>query len=219
MGGGGARIPPLTGKTNFADTKPDSMAPIRITQLEIHQIGPFGDLTLDFPPKPAGMEDKAEIHILTGENGTGKTTVLEMLAAVFRPEYDFRKGRYLDDRSYFCFKSDDTILRYVREGLYHPEKGNSLTRAVVSYQQSSFPGFNIPYSIASFAYSGLRSLSEVHIEGISEIKEHPFKDALDFKKSVSPQLLLQWIANTIASEAIAKTTNPMQPAIAPAVAR
>lgn len=35
------------------------MSMLRITQLEMQQIGPFGDLTLEFPEKPKGMEDKA----------------------------------------------------------------------------------------------------------------------------------------------------------------
>ena len=56
-----------------------NMENFRISGLEIENIGPFGHLKLDFPEKPAGSSDRAEIHILTGENGTGKTTLLEMM--------------------------------------------------------------------------------------------------------------------------------------------
>ena len=56
------------------------MQPMRVAKLEIHHVGPFGDLVLNFLEKPAGIENKAEIHILTGENGTGKTTILEVMA-------------------------------------------------------------------------------------------------------------------------------------------
>ena len=49
-----------------------------IRRLEVSQIGPFAQLGMTFPDKPT--QDKAEIHILTGENGTGKSTVLQMLA-------------------------------------------------------------------------------------------------------------------------------------------
>ena len=55
------------------------MTPFRISKLDINNIGPFGNLVLDFPEKPVAMRDKAEIHILTGENGTGKSTVLKIL--------------------------------------------------------------------------------------------------------------------------------------------
>lgn len=54
---------------------------MRITRLEAQGIGPFEDLNIEFKPKPNGMEDKAEIHILTGENGTGKSTILMLLAS------------------------------------------------------------------------------------------------------------------------------------------
>ncbi len=39
------------------------MKPFRISQLEIQNIGSFGDLTLDFPKKPESVKGKAEIHI------------------------------------------------------------------------------------------------------------------------------------------------------------
>lgn len=54
---------------------------MRITGIEAKNIGPFEDLNIKFKPKPAGMENKAEIHILTGENGTGKSTILMALAS------------------------------------------------------------------------------------------------------------------------------------------
>ena len=54
------------------------MENFRIESLEISQVGVFNNLKIDFPEKKnTGL---AEIHILTGENGTGKTTILEMLA-------------------------------------------------------------------------------------------------------------------------------------------
>ena len=54
------------------------MENFRIESLEISQVGVFNHLKIDFPEKKnTGL---AEIHILTGENGTGKTTILEMLA-------------------------------------------------------------------------------------------------------------------------------------------
>ena len=54
---------------------------MRLERLYLREIGPFDELTLDLGPRaPAG---KADIHVLTGENGTGKTTVLMALAALF----------------------------------------------------------------------------------------------------------------------------------------
>jgi predicted ATP-binding protein involved in virulence len=53
---------------------------MRITKIHLQNIGVFEDTTIAFPEKTD--PDKAEIHILTGENGTGKSTVLYGLSAV-----------------------------------------------------------------------------------------------------------------------------------------
>ena len=54
------------------------MENFRIERLQIAQIGPFKDIDINFRPKKE--IDKAEIHILTGGNGTGKSTVLQCLS-------------------------------------------------------------------------------------------------------------------------------------------
>ena len=53
------------------------MEDLRITGLTLNNVGVFERLELSFKKKP--LKDKAEIHIFTGENGTGKTTLLEAL--------------------------------------------------------------------------------------------------------------------------------------------
>jgi predicted ATP-binding protein involved in virulence len=51
---------------------------MKIRSLTLKHIGVFEDETINFPEKKE--KDKAEIHILTGQNGTGKTTILQALA-------------------------------------------------------------------------------------------------------------------------------------------
>ncbi len=52
---------------------------MKIRSLTLKHIGVFEDETIVFPEKKE--KDKAEIHILTGQNGTGKTTILQALAS------------------------------------------------------------------------------------------------------------------------------------------
>ncbi|MEY4540470.1 MAG: hypothetical protein RLZZ306_2227 [Bacteroidota bacterium] len=52
---------------------------MKIRSLTLKHIGVFEDETIVFPEKKD--KDKAEIHILTGQNGTGKTTILQALAS------------------------------------------------------------------------------------------------------------------------------------------
>ena len=43
---------------------------------------PFGEFRIDFPVVENKPEDLAEVHLLTGVNGTGKTRLLAVLAAM-----------------------------------------------------------------------------------------------------------------------------------------
>lgn len=189
------------------------MSMLRITQLELQQIGPFGDLTLEFPEKPIGMEDKAEIHILTGENGTGKSTVLKAISMlvsqeasnkeIFRlsgkkePRLNLQLGTHrvqLPVRSKFDFQDQEVTLvtvptsKIIEKTFLFPIK---------NYPKSSF-------GIAFFAYSGHRHFDHVSITGIKEIETNPLENVLDFRQAVNPENILQWVANNIAGSFIAQ---------------
>ncbi|MFN8395530.1 MAG: AAA family ATPase [Bacteroidia bacterium] len=64
---------------------------LSIRRLELHQVGPFKDLVLEFPCKREEDRDRAEVHIFVGENGTGKTTLLEAMTA-FEGWYGWTEG-------------------------------------------------------------------------------------------------------------------------------
>jgi predicted ATP-binding protein involved in virulence len=53
---------------------------MKIRKLQLKNIGVFDDEEIIFKTCPEG---KAEIHIFTGENGSGKTTILQALASTF----------------------------------------------------------------------------------------------------------------------------------------
>ena len=85
------------------------MENFRIESLEINKIGAFEHIKMDFPKKTD--PEKAEIHILTGENGTGKTTVLEVLVESFEIKSEQRKvnlyKKILSEDSNFIIKYKD----------------------------------------------------------------------------------------------------------------
>lgn len=62
---------------------------MKIRSLTLKNIGVFEDETISFPEKQD--KDIAEIHILTGQNGTGKTTILQALASgvITSPPFSF----------------------------------------------------------------------------------------------------------------------------------
>lgn len=186
---------------------------LRITKLEMQQIGPFGDLTLEFPEKPKGMEDKAEIHILTGENGTGKSTVLEMLAALIQFVQYRNIVSKVRDKDFFSVKLK---LSNQEEALIFKNPNENSAKSIPASVQKYIKAFDnhnqIPFGIAFFAYSGHRFFDHVSITGIKEIKSHPFENALDFRQSVNPENILQWVANNIAGSFIAQGRGETQQA-------
>jgi predicted ATP-binding protein involved in virulence len=174
---------------------------LRVQQIEISQVGPFGNLILNFQqnPKPG----KAEIHILTGENGTGKTTILELLAGCFNkrtPDTFQSKSRNSASKVKITFDDHSFLPSDRIFSSQNPE--SERPRIVTNYLEKGAKSDSI-YSFVLFAYSGYRQVSNAQINGIQEINEHPLNGALQFQRASEPQILLQWIANTIAAEAIA----------------
>jgi predicted ATP-binding protein involved in virulence len=191
------------------------MTPFRISKLEINNIGAFGNLVLDFPEKPASMRDKAEIHILTGENGTGKSTILEILVgSLSKGGYlSNSKNRYSDEQSNHIttFKID---WRDIMSKWYHANNhfnGSNYwhnIKNIREYWEEIDKGlYDGKFSTAFFAYSGYRRVGQVDINAIQELQSHPFNDVLNFQNSINPQIILQWIANVISKEALAKSQN------------
>ncbi len=56
---------------------------MRIEGLQLKNIGVFKDVEMEFPKCPEGQ---AEIHIFTGVNGSGKSTILKALACGFEED-------------------------------------------------------------------------------------------------------------------------------------
>lgn len=54
---------------------------MRIESVRLRDVGPFKDSTVEFPEGTDA--DRADVHLLVGENGTGKTTLLRALGAAF----------------------------------------------------------------------------------------------------------------------------------------
>ena len=186
------------------------MKPFRISKLEINNIGPFGNLVLDFPEKPASARDKAEIHILTGENGTGKSTVLEILTVGLQKVSDvlYGKSRFDDSQSFFelSFNNQEKSRWNSERGRFSTKNWTVLT--VLKQYQDNYKSwrkqsFYAPFSIAFFTYSGYRKFAQADISDIRELTHNPFKSALDFQTSINHQWFIQWIANTITKEILA----------------
>ncbi len=179
---------------------------MRISQLEVKNIGPFESETIDF--KRPKKNDRADIHILTGVNGSGKSTILYALAGAFNFFAVQNRFRYQNEQSYIKIQVDDNLEQIIvhdengRLSYPSPPKSIDDYARLVHHTRVVNPQTK-KLDFAVFAYSGDRSLSSANIKGIVELDENPLDLSLNFRNTVTSQILLQWIANNKAKSSFA----------------
>jgi predicted ATP-binding protein involved in virulence len=191
---------------------------MRITRLELKNVGVFDEQVINFRPK--GDPDKAEVHILTGVNGSGKSTVLFALASTFVIAHQLleKRFRYTDNRSQIaitCSNSGDHL--YLQRLGYDESRGFRYLAddQLFQHYRRSLKGEwqtvqNREFAFAAFAYSGARTLSSSTIEAIKELTTNPLLNTLNFFNPVDSEQLIQWIINTKAKIAFARQDNQLE---------
>ncbi len=181
------------------------MENFRIESLEINKIGAFEHLKMDFPKKTD--PEKAEIHILTGENGTGKSTILEALAEIGKYKIDNFEQSILVNK--LDLDSEIHVTTY-------PEKystiltlddiaQNHISKYIIGKDIQTKIDERFGVSFALFAYSGYRRVNSSKMITIDKVNfsfPDALHDALSFDNSINTDKLTQWIGSAIAQEAL-----------------
>ncbi|MCC7222344.1 MAG: AAA family ATPase [Chitinophagales bacterium] len=207
---------------------------MRITSINLKNIGVFTDTRIDFQPCP--VEGKAEIHIFTGTNGSGKSTVLKALAAAFE------QVATIPDNSLVCPTDTNNLTKYMRT------KGES-SSATVCIEEKEKPYcityHNCPhgqphihltsnepesikigrlalamnYSITGkvftsslFAYSGYRSINFSNNRvGMIQNSRNPLYQSLEFIKEPNAAYTIEnWIKASLLKRAYAEREELVQ---------
>ena len=214
-----------------------SRVPYRLEGLELFEVGVFQHVCFDFKPIESLKADakKAEIHLLTGSNGSGKSTILYAISDIFRePSTDYLSSqKFATNNSYVSFKFEGLAGLLARKevkarsvfgeyqrfysdsnrGLYWGYDVSEWYSKIILYKEwaSQYDPKNIgsqnKFPFAVFTYSGLRNVQQTEIGAIQAITNSPFEHALSFENSIRPQLILQWIANNRTSAALARADN------------
>lgn len=179
------------------------MENLRITELLIENVGPFEYQQFVFPEKI--NKSKAEIHLITGENGTGKSTLLLMLSSLFENFQIRKRFVYQNESSAFTIKFSNSQVYTIDP----KSRAGQLARPrfLVEYKQKTDSPQNSYFEFAFFAYSGYRSLANSSLQAIKEVTANPFENALTFGSSTNTQNLIQWVANLKTKEALALAKN------------
>jgi predicted ATP-binding protein involved in virulence len=152
---------------------------------------PFGKLRLEFPPVDNKPTDLAEVHLLTGVNGTGKTRILCALASMLG------NGQPLSKR---LRSADGKIHISATDRFPVSEQANlwpSLAAGVSSAQWTRGGAVHDWASaVAAFAYSGMAYITDAPITVMADVSKPERIACLSFVRPEGhSQGLLQGIAN------------------------
>lgn len=173
---------------------------MKIRSLTLKNIGVFEDETISFPEKKG--EEGAEIHILTGQNGTGKTTILQALASGVNHSNEFNyptKFSKIFNKKFVNGKSDAFIVFNNGNRVHLTGKHNS--PSTLATDEETFK------DLIAFAYSSYLLLQ--HQENIDITKNfnyNPLANALEFDKTKNQNdyTLSEWLAINSSKRALAR---------------
>lgn len=167
---------------------------MRVRRLSLKNVGPFDDATLEFP-EPEGQ---GEIVLFEGPNGSGKTTIAELIAVLVGPpsarDYEqdtLTRGpfevlipRLQRHPAAFDATIDDHGASIVVRGHYgNPwlERAGSsaITQVLDAFNEPAPPG-KVPW--AAFLFHARMPSAKLAAEGPRQIAEDPRTGALAFDK-------------------------------------
>lgn len=185
------------------------MSKKRIESIELQDIGVFKNVTIEFPEAKA--EGKAEIHIFTGMNGCGKTTLLEALVALSggnAPNLMHKMSGKQEFVGVLNNKKYDVWPRRNRDGTEKLKRrqiptSDKVEETKVAYETNSY---NSKLDFAAFVYSGNRNLLRQKLFEIDNTAISPLYQALEFNANTNYNTgdrTLQWIGQAITKKALA----------------
>lgn len=185
---------------------------MRITSLRLKGVGPFEDTTIEFPE--GKRADLADVYLLVGRNGCGKTTALHALASAllanghaqnlherFRPNADAGVLLRSEPTGLWGYVqgSGDWILDRNSFRSQPAWPGVQAVFAAVPEEWTEWRNFSTrttnPIRWAGFAFSGNRQTNRVQVSSIADLGERQLQQALDFRVQTDTQRLGQWVAN------------------------
>lgn len=192
----------------------------RIEFIELVEVGPFNHTRIEFPKNSS--KDLAEVHIFTGSNGCGKTTLLYALASTFEHPHNTQVVKRFRGKSgqvaHGKFGEHYLMGWNLTPSNDYPhvlaEQEGYLGLLGTNYQwfklHQKFNSGNswrdIKFSILPLAYSGQRLQPRTSISpAIQEIQNSPLENHLGFGNAINPNLITQWILNVLAKESFART--------------
>ncbi|MGB1207208.1 MAG: AAA family ATPase [Chitinophagales bacterium] len=201
---------------------------MKVKKINLKNIGVFEDETIEFPTSK--IANTADIHIFTGINGSGKSTILYAIASIFDffekdhkshiSNFFYKRFRYFEKESgtnsknktyksevtaQFRDKSSEVCVYGcpICKSIHSTtenSKINTYRTCIISKASEKFE-----FEFATFAYSGYRFIKSTNVETLKTFTENPLEQSLEFVKKYSENTSFsfnQWILNNFSNEAI-----------------
>lgn len=176
---------------------------MRIDSITLHEVGSFEDVRIDFPEGTDA--DLADVYLLTGPNGCGKTTVLYAIAALLDNEAGLLRPRMRTERSrasivasgqeHSMTFAEGLAPMGIRAAVAQERPLGPLDEYRIKATLHTGPGTSTKMSWAAFAYAGTRKVENGHVAAISEPSSSPLDNSLSFHRTADTGNLAKWIAS------------------------
>lgn len=159
---------------------------MRVARIELKEVGPFEDAVLEIPAPAEGQ--RGELVIFEGPNGSGKTTIAEVIACAAErllPHIGFAlvQGGGLTAPVLGRLRSSVSAGSVFLENGSAPFKAWTCTpqgHDMSSAPEQTRPQAPAPIHLGAFAYKGHQETPNITTAGPSEITTHPLTGALSF---------------------------------------
>lgn len=191
---------------------------MRIAQVAFRDFPPFADAIMDFPPSSAN-KGIGEVQLLTGQNGTGKTRLLCLLAAAcgnpeplnarlvpsgksnaaVMSEHETRRGIWSQNAKQVRWFDGARAERGIQDSLKI-----AVTRLGIptSATIASLPDRDVPVA-ASLAFRGVARISDAAIAALAPVNMGSPADHLTFEPAINEdQIICQSMANLVTGAAM-----------------
>ncbi len=125
---------------------------------------PFGNLLIKLPPVENRPEDLAEVHLFTGVNGTGKTRLLSVLAAMLGHSQPMQKRLKGIEKEFYVFGTDQFPPPQERQ-----EWPRMVARSSGLDWQIGGPIHEWCQTVPAFAYSGIAYVADTPISVMADV--------------------------------------------------
>jgi len=172
----------------------------RITKLIVKNYGPFKDSIFDFTEN--NNTKLAEVQMITGENGTGKSSILYALTLPENQQFalqrchDLKEGTSLIEVHYS--KGQPTIMTCIKGRIKYNSSNEYVRKEFLQFRNETYR--HNQFEFGMFSYSSYRNIHSARIQGTQELNTSPVEGAMNFQEEDSRQLL-QWVANMKSREA------------------